>query len=275
MTCSKRLWPHVVALGAILCVLVLAFGRNSLVRDGLVSADEGAVLSQMEVRRTTGDWGMPNPLPAVDPDARWFGISGSDLDADRAYPYAKHVAYPAVAQPFFDLGGARLVVGLSAVGSLVTAALAALLARRVRRDLDVPTLWVVGIVSPIFFDSFWAIAHSMGAAFATGAVLAAVVAIERRQARWIPLAALAVAAAMVGTAAFGGLGLSLAGSLPALVNLALCNGLYVVLVMTGDIVFRAGSLPGPIETIARLGGVINGGEVHLADAQSDVDSLFP
>lgn len=64
--------------------------------------------------------------------------------------------------------------------------------------------------------------------------------------------ALAVAAAMVGTAAFGGLGLSLAGSLPALVNLALCNGLYVVLVMTGDIVFRAGSLPGPIETIARL-----------------------
>ncbi len=218
MTCSKRLWPHVVALGAILCVLVLAFGRNSLVRDGLVSADEGAVLSQMEVRRTTGDWGMPNPLPAVDPDARWFGISGSDLDADRAYPYAKHVAYPAVAQPFFDLGGARLVVGLSAVGSLVTAALAALLARRVRRDLDVPTLWVVGIVSPIFFDSFWAIAHSMGAAFATGAVLAAVVAIERRQARWILLAALAVAAAallrsegmLFGVALGGGL-LALAG----------------------------------------------------------------
>jgi hypothetical protein len=207
-----------VALGAILCVLVLAFGRNSLVRDGLVSADEGAVLSQMEVRRTTGDWGMRNPLPAVDPDARWFGISGSDLDADRAYPYAKHVAYPAVAQPFFDLGGARLVVGLSALGSLVTAALAALLARRVRRDLDVPTLWVVGIVSPIFFDSFWAIAHSMGAAFATGAVLAAVVAIERRQARWIPLAALAVAAAallrsegmLFGVALGGGL-LALAG----------------------------------------------------------------
>lgn len=190
MTSRRRLWPHVVALGVVLAALV-----PLLVRDGLVSADEGAVLSQLEVRETFGGWGMPNPLPSVDPDARWFGISGSDLAGDRAYPYAKHAAYPWAVQPLFDLGGARLVVAASALGTLLTSALAALLARRVRRDLDVPTLWVVGVVSPLFFDSFWATAHSIGAAFATGAVLVAVHAAGRRQVRWLPLLAIAVAGA--------------------------------------------------------------------------------
>jgi len=37
----------------------------------------------------------------------------------------------------------------------------------------------------------------------------------------------------------------------------------------------AARAPEIFAAIARLGGVINGGEVHLADAQSGVDSLFP
>lgn len=234
MTSGNRLWPHVVALGIILCALV-----PILVRGGLVSADEGAVLSQMEIRHTSGGWGMPLPLPTVDNDGRWFGISGSDLDGDHAYPYAKHAAYPAVLQPLFDRGGARLVVAASALGTLVTAALAALLARRVRRDLDVPTLWVVGIVSPVFFDSFWAIAHSIGAAFATGAVLLGVVAVERRQLRWVPL----LAAAVAGAALFRSEGM--------LFGIALAGGLLSFGAVRRD-------------ALAAVAGIVSGGAASLA-----------
>jgi ABC-2 type transport system permease protein len=56
---------------------------------------------------------------------------------------------------------------------------------------------------------------------------------------WIP----ALAGAALGTAAFAGLGLFLAGVLPGLVNLAVCNGLYLVLLITGGMVIPLDDLP--------------------------------
>lgn len=63
-----------------------------------------------------------------------------------------------------------------------------------------------------------------------------------------PLAA--VAAVALGTVAFAGLGLLMAGSLPAEVTLAAANGLYVVLLLLGGMVVPLDRLPGPLAAVA-------------------------
>ncbi len=54
---------------------------------------------------------------------------------------------------------------------------------------------------------------------------------------------------MVGTAAFAGAGLLLAGTLSGPANLAACNGLYLVLLLFGGVAVPAGELPGPIAPV--------------------------
>jgi ABC-2 type transport system permease protein len=62
----------------------------------------------------------------------------------------------------------------------------------------------------------------------------------------------AVAGVVLGTIAFAGLGLLLAGVLRGEVNLAAQNGLYLVLLLFGGIVFPLDQLPAALETLARL-----------------------
>lgn len=60
-----------------------------------------------------------------------------------------------------------------------------------------------------------------------------------------------LAAVMLGTTACAGLGLSLAGSLKALVTLAAANGLYLVLLLLSGMVIPLGELPAPARAVAR------------------------
>lgn len=62
--------------------------------------------------------------------------------------------------------------------------------------------------------------------------------------------AITVAAFVLGTAAFAGLGLLLAGTLRGPLNLAVCNGLYLVLLLFGGIAVPLSRLPGG--DVARL-----------------------
>jgi ABC-2 type transport system permease protein len=64
--------------------------------------------------------------------------------------------------------------------------------------------------------------------------------------------ALAVVAGILATVGFAGLGLLMAGALRAEVTLAAANGLYLVLLLVGGMVFPLSSLPGPLATISRL-----------------------
>jgi ABC-2 type transport system permease protein len=61
---------------------------------------------------------------------------------------------------------------------------------------------------------------------------------------------LGVIAVIVGTMAFAGIGLTLAGRLPAEINLAALNGLYLVLLLLGGIVIPFAKLPGAIRAVA-------------------------
>jgi ABC-2 type transport system permease protein len=70
---------------------------------------------------------------------------------------------------------------------------------------------------------------------------------------WHPHAAAGVAAAaeVLATVAFAGIGLAMAGALRAELNLALANAVYVVLLLTGGIVFPVAKL-GALAGVARI-----------------------
>ncbi len=60
-----------------------------------------------------------------------------------------------------------------------------------------------------------------------------------------------VIAVALGTIACAGLGLCLAGVLPALVTLAAANGLYLVLLLLSGMVIPLDELPGPVQAVAK------------------------
>jgi ABC-2 type transport system permease protein len=57
---------------------------------------------------------------------------------------------------------------------------------------------------------------------------------------------------LLGTVAFAGVGLLFAGTLRAEANLALANGLFLLLLFLGGMAYPLSKLPGPLEAIARL-----------------------
>lgn len=59
-----------------------------------------------------------------------------------------------------------------------------------------------------------------------------------------------VGALVLGTSAFAGLGLWMAGTLRAEITLALANGLYIVLLLLGGFLVPLAELPGPLRTVA-------------------------
>jgi ABC-2 type transport system permease protein len=63
---------------------------------------------------------------------------------------------------------------------------------------------------------------------------------------------LVVAALLLGSACFAGIGLTLAGHLKGEVNLAAVNGLYLVLLLIGGMVVPLAKLPGPLRAVGRL-----------------------
>lgn len=62
----------------------------------------------------------------------------------------------------------------------------------------------------------------------------------------------AVGLLLLGTVAFAGIGLLFAGTLRAEANLALANGLFLVLLFLGGMAYPLSKLPGPLEAFARL-----------------------
>jgi ABC-2 type transport system permease protein len=66
------------------------------------------------------------------------------------------------------------------------------------------------------------------------------------------LAGAAVGAMVLGTVAFGGIGLVLAGTLKPLVNLAVVNALFVVLLLLGGMLIPLGKLPAWLADVSRV-----------------------
>jgi ABC-2 type transport system permease protein len=63
---------------------------------------------------------------------------------------------------------------------------------------------------------------------------------------------LVLAAVLLGTACFAGIGLTMAGRLKGEVNLAAVNGLYLLLLLFGGMVVPLSKLPGPLRAVGRI-----------------------
>jgi ABC-2 type transport system permease protein len=66
-----------------------------------------------------------------------------------------------------------------------------------------------------------------------------------------PGAVAGIGVLLLGTAAFAGIGLAMAGGLRAEATLAAANGLYLVFLLLGDIVLPVSHLPPPLAAVAR------------------------
>ncbi|MBA2283205.1 MAG: ABC transporter permease [Acidimicrobiia bacterium] len=98
------------------------------------------------------------------------------------------------------------------------------------------------------------LAAKITAILAVEVVQVAVLTVAALALGWDPSvqAGAALAAVVLGTAAFGGLGLLIAGRLRGETTLAAANGLYLVLLLLGGMVFPLAELPGALRSIAEL-----------------------
>jgi hypothetical protein len=182
-------WAHVLALALVLLALVPVIGTQAS-----FSADEGAAIVQAQSLAGGDGWIVEHPLPEVDPSGHNYPLELSERGAKGFAPFAKHPLYALLLAGADWLGGVTAMILLSLMGTVAAAGLAGALARRLDPALVRPTVWVVGLASPLLFDGYIVIAHTLGAALAAAAALVAVVAIERKS--W-PIA-LAVVPCVVG-----------------------------------------------------------------------------
>lgn len=158
------MWAHAGALLLVLVALLPLIGTT-----GQFSADEGAALAQADRLERGDGWTMPNSFPEADPTGDAFPFELSARSGDVYAPFAKHPVYPVVLAGLLRVGGRAGVLLLSIAGTVLTALLAAALARRIDETVRVPAFWLVGLASPLFFDSYVVIAHTLGAACAGAA----------------------------------------------------------------------------------------------------------
>jgi hypothetical protein len=185
------LWAHVLVLGVCLCALV------PLVETGYsFSPDEAVAITQARSLANGGSWIVEHPFAEIDPEGRFFPLAGSSMGEEGMAPFAKHPVYPLMLAALEPVGGVAAMVVSSVLATVAAAALAALLARTVTGGLERPVLWAVGVGSPLLFDAYLVIAHSLGAALVTAATLAVVVAVRRPR----PLLLMVAAALLVSVA---------------------------------------------------------------------------
>lgn len=176
-------WAHLLGLALVLLALVPVVGT-----DASFSSDEGAAIIQGRSLASGDGWIVPHPMPEVDPEGRMYPLVSAERGSNGFAPLAKHPVYSVLVAGAGWLAGVTGMVLLSVAGTVGAAGLAAALAARVDPVLSRATIWVVGLASPLFFDSFLIMGHTLAAALVTGATLCAVRAIADRR----PAMALAV-----------------------------------------------------------------------------------
>lgn len=175
MTRRLPLWGHAALLALVLCAgLVLS-------RPGPpFTSDEASALLQARLLVDEGTWRYEYPLADLDPEGVAEPFARRGYASEHSAPYAKHLLYPVVLAPAVALGGTVGAIALSVAGTVGAALVAARLARRFEPRLEVAALWVTGVGSPLLFDSWLALAHTLAAAATGVAVLGAVRSVEGR-----------------------------------------------------------------------------------------------
>jgi hypothetical protein len=251
----------VVGLALVLVALIPVVGTATS-----FSADEGAAILEARSLAAGRGWTVAHPLPRADPSGGSYPIELSERGPKGVAPFAKHPLYALLLSGADRVGGVTAMVLLSLAGTVAAAAMAAALAGRLDPALERPTVWTVGLASPLLLDGYLVIAHTLGAALAVTAVVVAARAIERQSLAAAvavgPLVAIAVL--FRNEAVFFALGLAVAAAgfalrgvrkarRPALV-VAVSTAAAAVLVHVGEAAWtghllggRGGSVAGSID----------------------------
>lgn len=184
-----------------------------------VSSDEGAGIHQA-VLLQRGGWLLEPTLPELDPDLVQQPFLRADAGERGRAPYAKHPAYPVLLEKAIGLWWPHGLLVPGIVGAWVAAVAAALLAGGLRPAARLPTLWLVGLGSPLAVDGRMVLAHAPAAGVAAVAALAAGVGLAPEALgrlgvrRWAPTAAtLTAGLAAAATVALRSEGVLLVGGL--------------------------------------------------------------
>lgn len=161
---SASLAVHAVALLVLMVAVASFIGTGATFTD-----DEGAGILQAQAIEH-GHWTMANPLPSIDPTGAAYPLTQATRGTKGTAPLGAHLVYFVVLALFGLALGSAGMVGLSIAGTVA----AALLAARLARDLGASeraTFWLVGVASPLFFDGFLVVAHTVAAALVAGSAL--------------------------------------------------------------------------------------------------------
>jgi hypothetical protein len=195
------------ALVLFACYLLLSAFTDAR---GTLGTDTGGKLASLEAMDRNGD---------LDPDLGYWAERWDPRGDLHPLFYTQHLGdrwvnlttlpMPVLASPLYDLGGARAVLVLPMLGSVLAALAARALARRLARDGEPEragwwAFWLVGLASPltIYALDFWE--HSLGVAALLWACVLALDLVDER-AGWraaLAIGALVGAAATMRTEAF-------------------------------------------------------------------------
>jgi hypothetical protein len=178
-TSRSALAIHTALLATVL-LAILAFVNNGQVG----FPDEGIYSAQVD-NLSRGSWSAPIPAKDIDPDGRHIAAVGSAIVGDSFIPYSRQALYPLVLLPAFELGGVAGMLVVSTFGTVVAALAAALLARRIDPSLGIAALWLAGIGSPLLFDAYFIVGHSLAAALAGMLAVALCAVLDDRRTVWL------------------------------------------------------------------------------------------
>lgn len=162
------LWGHALALAVILFAMLPVVGTSAS-----FTSDEGAYIFEAQSLSDDGSWTMSHPLPAADPTGEAFPLALARETDDGWVAVGKHPVYSVLLAAADRVGGVDAMVVLSVLGTLGSALGAAYLARRLEPKLTLPVLWLVGVGSPLLFDGYWVMAHTLATAACVAVVILA------------------------------------------------------------------------------------------------------
>lgn len=170
---------HVAALALVLV------GLGLWVNNGEAGFTDEGVYSAQAALLADGSWSAPLPAVALDPGGDRVAITGSVVGEGRFIPYARHPIYPILLTPAYALGGFAAMMAISVLGTVVASLCGALIARRIDPLLAVPTLWLIGVGSPLLFDAYLVVAHSLTAAAAAALALLTLRGFDDAPPKWL------------------------------------------------------------------------------------------
>ncbi|GAC1586731.1 MAG: hypothetical protein NVS3B21_01080 [Acidimicrobiales bacterium] len=160
-----------IHVGLLYLVLILS-GVYVGTRSSFIS-DEGALIIQAQMLSKGVGWAdRPSLLHRVDPSGLWYPLDLSGRTGDGGFfPFSGHPVHALMSALLYRIGGISGIIAPSILGTGLAALIGAMIVRRFHPGLDVVTLWVLGIGSPLYFDAFMAQGHALAAALCAAAVL--------------------------------------------------------------------------------------------------------